>query len=51
LGVRAFFTDRFFGGIVLKAFSNQWNLEIEEGKDKTYQFGGGVMAFELGFTF
>jgi hypothetical protein len=51
LGVRAFFTKRFFGGVVLKAFSNQWNLEIEEGKDKTYQFGGGVMAFELGFTF
>jgi hypothetical protein len=50
-GVRAFFNKRFYGGVVLKAFSNQWNVEIEDGKDKTYQFGGGVMAFELGFTF
>jgi len=51
VGVRAFFNKRFFGGVVLKAFSNQWNVEIEDGKDKSYQFGGGVMAFELGFTF
>jgi hypothetical protein len=51
LGVRAFFTKRFFGGVVVKAFSNQWELEIEQGKDKSYKFGGSVMAFELGFTF
>ena len=51
VGVRAFFNKRFYGGVVLKAFSNQWNVEFEDGKDKTYQFGGGVMAFELGFTF
>ena len=51
IGVRAFITKRFYGGLVLKAFSNQWNVEIEDGKDETYQFGGGVMAFELGFTF
>ena len=44
-------TKRFFGGIVLKGFSNHWNVEIAENKDETYNFGGGVMAFEMGFTF
>ena len=51
LGVRAFFTKRFFGGIVVKGFGNHWNLEIEDGKDKTYQFGGSALSFQLGFTF
>ena len=51
VGVRAFITERFFGGIGLRAFSNQWRIEIDTNRDKTYDFGGGVLAFELGFTF
>ena len=51
VGVRAFITERFFGGIGLRTFSNQWNVEIDSSRDETYDFGGGVVAFELGFTF
>lgn len=51
LGVRAFITPRFFGGFSLKGFSNRWEVEVAEGRDETYNFGGGVMAFLLGFTF
>lgn len=51
LGVRAFITQRFFGGITFKGFSNEWEVEYREGRDKTYDFGGGVFAFMLGFTF
>ena len=51
LGVRAFVTPRFFGGFSIKGFSNRWNVEIADGRDETYDFGGGVMAFVLGFTF
>lgn len=51
LGVRAFITKRFFGGFVVKGFSNRWDLEIGDGEDETYNFGGGVLSFELGFTF
>ncbi|MCG6909483.1 MAG: outer membrane beta-barrel protein [Deltaproteobacteria bacterium] len=50
-GVRVFVTDRFFSGMSVKFFSNRWNLDIDENRDKTYDFGGGVLAFELGFTF
>jgi hypothetical protein len=51
LGVRAFFTQRLFGGLSFKGFSNQWEVEVAENRDKTYNFGGGVFAFLLGFTF
>jgi opacity protein-like surface antigen len=51
LGLRAFLTERFFGGMSLKGFSDYWDLEVESGRDETYDFGGGVLAFELGFTF
>jgi len=51
LGVRAFFTQRFFGGFSIKGFSNSWEVEYRENRDKTYDFGGGVFAFLLGFTF
>jgi len=51
VGVRAFITPRLFGGISFKGFSNQWEVEVTENKDKTYNFGGGVFAFLLGFTF
>lgn len=51
LGVRAFFTQRFFGGFSLKGFSNRWEVEYRDNRDKTYNFGGGVFAFVLGFTF
>jgi hypothetical protein len=51
LGVRGFITQRFFGGLSFKGFSNSWEVELSESKDKTYNFGGGVFAFLLGFTF
>ena len=51
LGLRAFLTERFFGGMSLKGFSNYWNLDTGPNQDETYNFGGGVLAFELGFTF
>ena len=51
LGLRVFVIGRFFGGVLLKGFSNQWNLEIEDSIDETYQFGGGIVAFEAGFIF
>ena len=51
LGVRAFITQRLFGGFSFKGFSNRWEVEYRENKDKTYDFGGGVFAFLLGFTF
>ena len=50
-GVRVFITQRFFSGMSVKAFSNNWNLDIDENRNKTYDFGGGVLAFEVGFTF
>ena len=50
-GLRAFVTQRFFLGMSLKGFTNSWNLDIDENRDKTLNFGGGVLAFELGFTF
>jgi hypothetical protein len=50
-GVRVYITERFFSGLSVKAFSNHWNLDIDEDRDKTYDFGGGVLAFDLGFTF
>ena len=50
-GVRVFITERFFSGMSVKAFSNQWNLDVDENRDKTYNIGGSVLAFELGFTF
>ena len=27
------------------------DLEVDSGRDETYDFGGGLLAFELGFTF
>jgi hypothetical protein len=51
VGLRAFLTKRFFGGMSLKGFSNYWDLDVIAGRDETYNFGGGVFAFELGFTF
>ena len=51
VGLRAFVTQQFFRGMSLKGFSNSWNLDIDENQDKTLNFGGGVLAFELGFTF
>lgn len=51
VGLRAFVTQRFFLGMSLKGFSNSWNLDIDETQDKTLNFGGGVLALELGFTF
>ena len=50
-GVRIYITERFFSGLSVKVFSNNWNLDVEENRDKTYDFGGGVLAFDLGFTF
>ena len=51
VGLRAFMTERFFGGMSVKGFSDYWNLDIDGNRDETYNFGGGVLAFELGFTF
>ena len=51
LGVRAFITPRFFGGFSIKGFSNLWEVEYTDSDDETYNFGGGVFAFLLGFTF
>jgi len=51
VGLRAFLTKRFFGGMSLKGFSNTWNVSIDATHDKNQNFGGGVLAFELGFTF
>jgi hypothetical protein len=51
LGVRAFITQRLFSGLSFKGFSNRWELEVTDERDKTYNFGGGVFAFLLGFTF
>lgn len=51
VGLRVFLTQRFFGGMSLKGFSNYWSLDIDANRDETYDFGGGVLAFELGFTF
>ena len=51
VGVRAFMTKQFFGGMSLKAFSNYWNLDTDVNQDETLNFGGGAFAFELGFTF
>ncbi len=50
-GARVFLTERFFSGLSLKGFANQWNLDLDQNTDKTYNFGGMVLAFELGFTF
>jgi hypothetical protein len=51
VGVRAFMTERFFGGMSLKGFSNHWNVDTAVDRDDTLNFGGGAFAFELGFTF
>ena len=51
VGLRAFLTKQFFCGMSLKGFSNSWNLDVGENQDKTLNFGGSVVAFELGFTF
>jgi hypothetical protein len=50
-GVRAFITPRFFGGFSFKGFSNVWEVDYTDTDKETYNFGGGVFAFLLGFTF